>query len=90
MLDADDFEWRPRLALGSVVVAGLYSLTDEYHQSFVADRTASLIDCGIDTTGAALGALIVWVLDRLRQTIRRRRAATAAITAETSKGTAGV
>jgi len=58
-LDAEDFEWHPRLALRSVIIAGIYSLTDEYHQSFVPGRTPSIIDCGIDTVGAALSTLIV-------------------------------
>jgi VanZ family protein len=41
-------------------VAGAYSLTDEFHQTFVPGRGPSLIDCGIDTTGAALGALVFY------------------------------
>jgi VanZ family protein len=73
-LNAKDFEWQPRMALRSVVIAGLYSLTDEYHQSYVATRTASLIDCGIDTAGATFAALVVFVWDRLVRRIRSRRA----------------
>ena len=65
-LDADDFEWRPRLAVRSVVIASLYALTDEYHQTFVEGRTAAIIDCGIDIAGAALAVLIVLVWDRHR------------------------
>jgi VanZ family protein len=46
---------RPRwVPLAAFVVAALYSLTDEWHQSFVADRTASLLDCGFDSVGAAM------------------------------------
>jgi VanZ family protein len=69
-LDAADFEWRPRLALRSVVIAGFYSLTDEYHQSFVATRTPSFIDCSIDTAGASFGMLMVFVWDQLVRKIR--------------------
>jgi len=48
---------RPRWApLAAFVVAALYSLTDEYHQTFVPQRTASLFDCGFDSLGAALAA----------------------------------
>jgi VanZ family protein len=54
------FEWRPRRALGCVLVAGAYSLTDEFHQIFVPGRGPSLIDCGIDTTGATLGSLVFY------------------------------
>jgi len=73
-LNAEDFEWQPRLALRSVLIAGLYSLTDEYHQSYVASRTPSLIDCGIDTVGASFAALMVFVWDRLVWKVRGRRA----------------
>lgn len=43
-------------ALGLVV---LYSFSDEFHQSFVASRTASVFDCLIDITGG-LAALIFY------------------------------
>lgn len=89
-LNASDFEWRPRLALRSVALAGLYSLTDEYHQSFVSNRTPDLLDCVLDTTGAALGALMVLGWDQLLQAMRSRRAARKASTAETSKGAPGL
>jgi VanZ family protein len=74
-LNAEDFEWRPRLAVRSIVIAGIYSLTDEYHQSFVVSRTPSLIDCSIDTVGASFAALMVFTWDRLHRAIVRRRAA---------------
>ena len=49
--------WRLRRVLGCFLIAVVYSLTDEYHQSFVPGRNASLTDCGIDAIGAALGIL---------------------------------
>jgi VanZ family protein len=52
--------WNARSALAALVVAGLFSLTDEYHQSFVPGRTASLADCGIDTVGALLGLVLLY------------------------------
>ena len=79
-----DFQWRPRLALRSIVIAGLYSLTDEYHQSFVASRTPSLLDSGIDAVGATLGTLIIWGWDRLRLTASYRKSGTAAPARETN------
>ncbi len=45
----------------ALTVTGLYALTDEYHQSFVPGRTASLRDVGFDWLGAVLGA---WVWRR--------------------------
>lgn len=56
--DSRPFDWRPRRALLSVVIAGVYSLTDEFHQRFVPGRGPSLVDCGIDTVGATLGVLL--------------------------------
>jgi VanZ family protein len=66
-LDSNQTEWRARAAVQAVLVAGLYSLTDEFHQMFVPGRTASLVDCGIDTTGAVLGALIILMWAHLIQ-----------------------
>ncbi len=45
-----------RAPLAAFVAAVLYSLTDEGRQMFVPDRTASLLDCGWDSLGAALAA----------------------------------
>jgi VanZ family protein len=49
-----------RLILLATVLAGLYAMSDEFHQSFTTARTSSWMDVGIDTAGAALGAWI-WV-----------------------------
>jgi VanZ family protein len=46
----DGFAW---------VLAVLYASTDEFHQSFVPGRGATLIDVGIDALGAWLG-LWLW------------------------------
>jgi VanZ family protein len=53
--------WRPRRAVFCIVVAAAYSLTDEFHQLFVPGRHASLRDCGLDTVGAALAMLALYV-----------------------------
>jgi VanZ family protein len=63
--EGNPFRWRGRRALWCIVIAGLYSLTDEFHQSFVPGRGPSLIDCGIDTTGATAGILIYYLRHRL-------------------------
>ena len=49
-----------RHAAGAVVIAGLYGLTDEFHQRFVPGRTADLLDLGADVAGALCGVLFVW------------------------------
>jgi VanZ like protein len=51
-----------RILLLAVVMAGLYAVSDEFHQSFTPGRTPLISDVGIDTLGAALGAgTWVWI-----------------------------
>jgi hypothetical protein len=57
--------WRLRRVLGCFLIAVVYSLMDEYHQSFVPGRNASLTDCGIDAIGGAMGIMAYYV-HRLR------------------------
>jgi len=45
-----------RLSLG-FIMAVLFALSDEFHQSFVEGRTSSLRDVGIDAAGAAAALL---------------------------------
>ena len=52
--------WSWRDAVLSIVVAGAYAMTDEWHQSFVATRYASAVDVLIDTAGAAAGVMVIW------------------------------
>jgi VanZ family protein len=53
--------WQPGRAVLCIVVAALYSFTDEFHQRFVPGRGPSPIDCAIDTMGATLGMLLVYL-----------------------------
>jgi VanZ family protein len=50
------------LALGLVL---LYSISDEIHQAFVPTRTAHATDVLIDTSGAAIGLLLLWSFGKL-------------------------
>ena len=56
-LAARAFRPRPRWFLISLILIAVYALLDEYHQSFVPSRTASIFDSLIDTAGG-LSALI--------------------------------
>ena len=43
----------------ALVLAVIYAMTDEYHQSFVYGRNSRWADVGIDTIGGAIG-LLLW------------------------------
>lgn len=45
-----------------LIMCFIYSLTDEYHQSFVSGRTATIKDCLIDTSGAICGCIIELII----------------------------
>lgn len=47
-----------RWALWSILVVALYAASDEFHQMFVASRTPSIIDVGIDTFGGILAQCV--------------------------------
>lgn len=48
----------------SLTVVALYALSDEFHQSFVSSRTASIYDCLIDTAGGLLALVLTHVRSR--------------------------
>ena len=48
----------------SLLLAVAYALTDEFHQSFVPSRTASIQDSLIDSTGALIALSIIWLWQR--------------------------
>lgn len=50
----------------ALLLIALYALSDEFHQSFVSTRSASIFDSLIDITGG-LVALIVYTIWRRRQ-----------------------
>jgi VanZ family protein len=53
---------RRSTVLLAIILAGLYAVTDEFHQSFTPERTPSIVDVGIDTFGAALGGSVwAWI-----------------------------
>jgi VanZ family protein len=82
LLGAEELEWQPRRAFWSALIAAGYSLTDEFHQVFVPNRTASLADCALDTTGATFGLFVANLTTRLLQANKRRAAAREGITVE--------
>jgi len=45
--------------LGAIVLAALYGLADEWHQSFVPGRNPSVLDAATDLFGAGFGSVVV-------------------------------
>ncbi len=46
----------------AIISASVYAATDEIHQIFVPGRACRALDWGIDTCGAALGALLILLI----------------------------
>lgn len=65
LLKASSLSSKPRmqLVLVAILMASLYGLSDEWHQSFVAARHGDLYDFMADIVGSCLGALghLLWV-----------------------------
>ena len=51
---------RNRWFLAALALIVVYSLLDEYHQSFVPSRTASVSDSFIDMTGGLAALIVTW------------------------------
>jgi VanZ family protein len=62
----EDRGWRLRWALAALAIAAGYSALDEFHQSFVPGRTASPWDSLLDTSGAAVAQVFVWLWFRFQ------------------------
>jgi VanZ family protein len=52
---------------GTLLLVFLYAASDEFHQSFVPTRTALISDVFIDTTGGAIGLLVLWFFEHRRK-----------------------
>jgi VanZ family protein len=46
--------WKWQWSLLAIIGVAIWALGDEFHQSFVVTRTASIIDVAIDTTGGLM------------------------------------
>lgn len=49
-----------KLAILALFMAIAYALSDEWHQSFVPGRSATLSDVMVDASGALIGLLLIW------------------------------
>lgn len=55
-----------------ILICFLYSLTDEYHQSFVPGRTSLFTDCLIDTTGSIIVCVIYSVVKKIKDNFYKK------------------
>lgn len=50
----------------AVIFCFIYAITDEYHQLFVNGRSGEFRDVLIDTSGAIIGVICVWIFLKIR------------------------
>jgi VanZ family protein len=61
------YGWRLKWALITLMIAVSYAGLDEWHQSFVPMREARFRDVLIDSTGALLAQVLVWIYAKLHR-----------------------
>ena len=59
-----DFEINLRWVIAVSVLSSLYGISDEYHQSFVTGRHASLADVFIYSISSTVTATLMWIVGR--------------------------
>jgi VanZ family protein len=62
--------WKLTWAIFTLLIAAGYAGLDEWHQSFVPLREPSLRDVLIDTTGALLAQVLVWVYAKFHRELK--------------------
>lgn len=48
-----------RISLLSLIITFLYSITDEYHQTFINGRSGKIFDVGVDFLGGLFGVYFI-------------------------------
>jgi VanZ family protein len=61
------YGWRFQWALITLIIVVSYAGLDEWHQSFVPMREARVRDVLIDSTGALLAQMLVWIYAKLHK-----------------------
>lgn len=57
----------------SILVGLIYASSYEIHQSFIPDRTASIIDVGIDTSGVLIGIMLVLIIISVYKSLTEKK-----------------
>jgi VanZ family protein len=63
-------EWRRisfAIVVGAILIAGLYGVSDEFHQRFVPGRNFDVLDMAADTIGAAAASCALWAWSIIRR-----------------------
>jgi VanZ family protein len=63
---------RQRWFWASLLLVIVYSLSDEFHQSFYPSRTASIYDCMIDSFGGLVALTMLWWRSRRNERAKNR------------------
>jgi len=63
----DPRPWRWSEAGIALAFSAAYAISDEIHQAFVPGRQAQVTDVFIDTAGAAIGLILLWMLGRRKK-----------------------
>ena len=63
----DPRPWNWREVSVVLLIVLLYAASDEIHQIFVPTRTAQIHDVAIDTVGAVVALLALWILGHWRK-----------------------
>ncbi|MDY0186872.1 MAG: VanZ family protein [Syntrophus sp. (in: bacteria)] len=56
--------WQLRRVFYTILAVAVFALSDEFHQSWVASRTASLVDVSIDSAGGVLSQIAILLKNR--------------------------
>ena len=64
-VDKDARPWRWAEAGFAVLFVAVYAASDEIHQLFVPHREGRVTDVMIDTAGAVIGLLLLWLVGRI-------------------------
>ena len=62
--------WHRRVTVGfvaaTIALAAAYGVSDEFHQSFVPNRSVEALDVVADTVGASIAAITLYAWDIIR------------------------
>lgn len=51
----------------SLLIGVIYAIFDEFHQYFVADRSAQIFDVCIDSSGAIIGVIFIYLINKIKK-----------------------